>query len=234
MDTDSAPVDANSALEMAIARQCEVVAREEGREISEAEKDEIRQTLKAQTPEGREQSREFLIHVQHENMASGMQGGLALLHAIVRNCPGLDKERRRELKAGIIDPVIGDVTEPINKRGGFRVRFMRDGQPAELMLHVGPAPASHDLSAELAKIEPYLGEADKERLREQMGYLMQFARQVYAALLGSNRRMLVDDLGEHLNGFNPLALHIDNSNTTWYLEGPDGAAWEPRCGLFLS
>lgn len=183
-------------------------------------------------------------------LLNGMSGGMALMHAIIGNCPSLTTKRRAHYMKKIKYP--GGVRPDAQGRtGGLKIEVSTKDGMRNFMLHTASVSENHDFGQELAKLEPLLDDEKLQKVKDQCAHLMNFARQAYSTILANNQNIidaLIPKL-ERLQNFSPMAIHVDDNNTTFYLQsgGPpqqptkedDGPPpplkkWEPRCGIRLT
>lgn len=128
---------------------------------------------------------------------------------------------------------LSELSAHIKGHGGIRIRFAdkTSGQPTEAILYLDECEASHDLGAQLAKLDPRLPDAAaRETLRKRrLTELVHFGREAYGMVV-SQSGGLMELVGSHLpEDFDARLLHIDPTNTTFYINIPGSR----RVGIFI-
>lgn len=173
-------------------------------------------------PKG-EVAKEFL----KMNLTLGMPGALALIKAVIWNCPGLSPKKRRKIYDNLAIP------ESLN-RSEFGALTVTPRAGSEYVYHLqsGPADHDHNLGRQLDPLLALLTEEEQQTVRDQLGHILYFVRMAFQEILLANVdtfEKLKFELGEDL-----ISIHVDAAASTLYVGPKSGAAkWEPCAGLFI-
>lgn len=159
----------------------EAVGGEKAEEVAES----AREVLERMQADGQnaETIRKDIENFSNLMLSMGLEVPRVLLKAAV-NAGSLPDDKKKTLLRRVRD------VSPIAEVGSMQVDFVKDGEPRKAYIVYKECGADYDAGAQLAKIDPYVDEAGKKTLREQMGHMELLGRQAYARTLVHNTPLL--------------------------------------------
>jgi hypothetical protein len=108
----------------------------------------------------------------------------------------------------------------------MRLDFVKEGRKRTLYLKCGACAKDHDLGAQLARIDPYIKDEEKKKLRMHMSMLILCGRSIYCKMIQDNGELYEKIIGNLPQDTKKLVqeqkidlrtLAVDPSNTTLYI-----------------